>query len=332
VTDTLADGPATATPGEPDRYHVRRVLDRREVESLLAEDRGYAAYALGHLEPDLFARSEFWHASGPDGGATLLHSSAMPGRTTFVAGAPAALDALLSLHPGPIAAYLSTCAPEHLTILERTYTLSRRLPMMRMTVNAHGFVPATAVTTGAPEVRRLRGLDVGTLNGLYASDGGPTGYHAADVERSVYYGAFEGRRLVAAAGTHIVSPHAGVAMVGNVMTHPAHRGQNLATRTTGAVTAELLERGCALVALTVEPGNAPAVRAYTRLGYDPGATVLEARIRRRDWTGLGSMARRWAGRRRGRGETYAYGRGLDEPADRTDHDARTGRAVDDHDR
>ena len=49
-------------------------------------------------------------------------------------------------------------------------------------------------------------------------------------------------RLIAAAGTHVVSPQWGVAAVGNVYTHREYRGQGLAKVVTSAVTAELLQQ------------------------------------------------------------------------------------------
>jgi len=105
-----------------------------------------------------------------------------------------------------------------------------------------------------------------------------------------------------------------VAVVGNVFTHPRHRGLGLAECVTSAVTDELLnQRGCSMVTLTVNPTNTPAARAYTRLGYEPGATVIEARIRRKDALGVTSMVRRWAARRAARGgepgDEVASGRG-----------------------
>jgi RimJ/RimL family protein N-acetyltransferase len=152
------------------------------------------------------------------------------------------------------------------------------------------------------EVRRLHREDARALNMLYSSEGAPTGYSGDHIEQGVYYGAYEGGRLVSVAGTHVVAPNAGVAVVGNVFTHPQHRGGGLATRVTSAVTQELLDRrGCTLVALTVNPANIPAVRAYRRLGYEPGAPVIEARLRRRDPLGLGAALRRLVARRRAYG-------------------------------
>ncbi|MEZ4553334.1 MAG: GNAT family N-acetyltransferase [Dehalococcoidia bacterium] len=295
MTDALYGSSAEARP----RFRIRRVSDRRMLDAALSEDRSYAAYALGHLEPGLFERSRFWMAEGPGGSGVLLHAAGLLGRTTVVVGDPAAVDALVSLHPGTRSSYLATCAPEHLEGLRRTYLVLGSLEMRRMAVTAATYAPRPALRQ---DVRRLRGEDARALNLLYSTEGAPTGYTPEQVNQSVYYGAFVANRLVSVAGTHVVAPHAGVAVVGNVFTHPRHRGLGLAEYVTSAVTDELLnQRGCSLVTLTVNPANTPAVRAYTRLGYEPGLPVIEARIRRKDALGVTSMVRRWLARRAARG-------------------------------
>ena len=50
-------------------YVVQRLPDRDEIRALLAPERAYAAYALAHLEPDLFELSEWYTATGPQGRA-----------------------------------------------------------------------------------------------------------------------------------------------------------------------------------------------------------------------------------------------------------------------
>src|SRR5207244_1110433 len=75
----------------------------------------------------------------------------------------------------------------------------------------------------------------------------------------VYYGFRVGGRLVSAAGTHVISPSARLAVVGNVLTHASHRGRGFATATTGAVTAELL-RFCDQVVLNVRSDNPAALQ------------------------------------------------------------------------
>ncbi len=276
------------------RFRVRQERDPRAIESLLSDDRGYAVFALGHLEPDVVSHARFWVAEDDAGRtAMVMHASGMLGRTTIVVGDPTALSAALSLHPGPRSTYLATGAPEHLTILQSAYTVTAPLTMMRMTVTASDFKMEEG------DARLLRGLDARALNGLYATGGGPTGYRAGHIDQGVYYGAFENGRLVAVAGTHLVAPHVGVAVVGNVYTHPSYRGRGLATQVTSAVTARLFDRGCPLVALTVAPENESALHAYAQLGYRRGPAIVEAKLRRRSIFGLGPLARRWLARRNG---------------------------------
>jgi len=295
VTDTLprhASGPHAASP----EYLVRQSRDWRELERWLANDRPFSAYALGHLEWGLFEWASFWVAEGRQGTGIVMHAGAL-GATTVTVGAPAGVAAIVSLHPGARRSYLSTASPEHMPVLREAYHVRDTLSMMRMSISAATFRPVEA------SVRRLRGRDASRINALYATEGGPSHYTSDTVERAVYYGMFDGDRLVSVAGTHIVAPNQGIAIVGNVFTDAAYRGLGLATRVTSAVTHELLERGCAEVALTVDPGNTPALAAYTRLGYQPGAPVIEARLERRDLLGIGPALRR----RRARARGAAYG-------------------------
>ncbi|MGE3962110.1 MAG: GNAT family N-acetyltransferase [Dehalococcoidia bacterium] len=274
-------------------YRIARAMDARVLEARLSDDRAYSAYALGHLEPELLPLTEFWTADGPRGSATVMQSRAL-GYVTVTVGDPDGVHAILKLHPGHRAGYLSTGAPEHIAAIARTHEVGDTLSMERMSVTAFGFVDVPG------EVRRLRGHDAPRINSLYALDGAPSRYGAETIERAIYYGAMDGDRLVAVAGTHIVSPHQSIAVVGNVFTHPAYRNRGLATLVTGAVTRELLGRGCTEVVLTVAPENAPAVAAYSRLGYRRGSAVVEARLQRRDLVGLGPWWRRWQARRHGR--------------------------------
>jgi len=86
------------------------------------------------------------------------------------------------------------------------------------------------------------------------------------VINGVYYGVRNAGRLVAAAGTHVISREHRLAAVGNVMTHHDFRGRGYAKAVTSAVTQELL-RMCDDVVLNVRADNPPALAAYTALGY-----------------------------------------------------------------
>lgn len=266
-------------------YRVRRSRDRRAIDALLSEDRAYAAYALGYLEAGLFERSEFWLAEGTEGSGMVLLTDAL-GAAMVTFGDPSAVDAILSLHPGARTSYLSTATPAHVAAIERWHRLEEPLTMQRMSLTREQFRPQPGDT------ERLRGSDTHEINALYALDDRPSHYTPLQIERSIYYGAYEDGDLVSIAGTHLVSPLNGIGMVGNVLTHPRYRGRGLAKRVTSAVTADLLDRGCTLAVLTAAAENMPAIRAYDSLGYQPGAVVIEAHLRRRDVTGIGSWLRR----------------------------------------
>lgn len=279
---------------------VRESRDPDEIESAMGDDRAYCAYALAQLDPPRFVRTRFWLARCDDGASGLVVQARGNGRTMLLLGDPTAIGGALALHPGPRLAYLATAAPEHLAALAATHEATDRLAMHRMQTTADSFRPAPDAPADPDELplRRLRGIDVPALNQLYSAGGAPARYTESDIERLPYWGAFDGRRLAAVAGTHIVSAERGVGVVGNVMTHPAYRSRGLATRVTGAVTATLLAGGVRLVTLSVDPQNTRAVRAYRRLGYERAADVVEARLVRRPAAGLHAWWRRLRARRR----------------------------------
>lgn len=300
-----------APPGRrtaSDLVCVRESRDPDEIEAAMGGERAYCAYALALLDSPHFERTRFWLARRADGAGGLVVQARGNGRTMLVVGDPTAIGAALALHPGPRFAYLATAAPEHLPALAATHEAVDRLAMHRMRATADSFRPAPDAPADPDELplRRLRGLDVAALNQLYRAGGAAAHYTESDLERLPYWGAFDGRRLAAVAGTHVVSPVRGVGVVGNVMTHPAYRSRGLGTRVTGAVTATLLAGGAQLVALSVDPQNVRAVRAYRRLGYERAADVVEARLVRRPAEGLRAWWRRLRARRRagGRGEEW----------------------------
>ena len=275
-------------------YAVERLKDREAIRNLLWSERAYAAYALAQLDPGLFRLSEWYAASGPDGAGLVLHSRGGLGRALFVLGHPTAIEAALSLHPGPRFSFGSLRA-EHRRSLERFFVCTRPQTMLRMSVTNPGFKRVVG------EAVRLTGRDIAAINRLYATESGSSAYHARHIDEGVYYGVSVNNLLVSIAGTHVVSPSEGVAVVGNVFTHPLYRGQGLATIATSAVTADLIER-CPLVVLTVESENHPAVAVYHRLGYETQCTLHETPIIRREPVGALSLYRRLTAGWRGRSE------------------------------
>mgnify|MGYP001568514136 FL=1 len=275
-------------------YLVRPLREREQIRRILEGRRPYAAYALGQLEPPLFRQTNWWLSSGAANQGLMLHSRGGLGNATFAMGEAGALDALMSVHPGPRRTFLP-CEPHHLETMLRHFDLDQRQTMIRMQVTTASFRPIDG------PVRRLTGADVRSINRLYRSEGVPSFYSSRQIEDAVYFGVERDGELIAVAGTHVISQASAIAVVGNVYTHPRYRGQRFAQCTTGAVTEQLL-RFCRDIVLSVDPTNVPAVRAYERLGYTEAARLIEGAATRRDAAGVAAFARRTRARLRGRGK------------------------------
>ncbi|MFQ5880006.1 MAG: hypothetical protein ACE5IZ_07545, partial [Dehalococcoidia bacterium] len=117
-------------------YYIERLTDPAVILSLLEPKRAYAAYAICQLEPERFPYTRWYLAKGDAGEALVMHSLGSLesnlwgyGAGLFCMGDPAALDALLSLHPGP--RFVQAKAQmEHLTVLKRHFRLRSEEPVM----------------------------------------------------------------------------------------------------------------------------------------------------------------------------------------------------------
>jgi ribosomal protein S18 acetylase RimI-like enzyme len=208
----------------------------------------------------------------------------------FVMGRDDGIEAVLRDVIRPRAAYVAALT-ESLPAVQAQYRVDPGPPMVRMFVDRARFRPYPA------DVRRLLPIEIGELNRLYQL-GFASWLPSSSIAEGVYYGIRVGGRLVAAAGTHVVSPQARLAVVGNVLTHIDYRGRGYATAVTGAVTAELL-RTCDQVALNVRSDNPPALQAYRRLGYIEHVRFEERLIHRlgSPWPDLTAPLRRLFNRR-----------------------------------
>ena len=291
MTSVSRERPTAAARAE---YRITELDDPAAIRRLLEPQRPYTAYALAQLDPRMFPRNKWYRSAGPNGQALLVHSKSPLGNALFALGDATALDAVLSLHPGPRFSFGSLML-EHKAIVRKYFLMTRPQMMLRMTVESDTFRPVEA------DAQRLATSDIAAVNRLYSMEGGPTAYRTEHLNDAVYYGIYEGRDLISIAGTHVVSGAERIAVVGNVFTHPRHRGQGLAKATTGAVTRYLLA-DCDFVALTVEEENAAAVAVYRSLGYETKCKLHETPVVRKEPIGVVSFVRRAIAGWRGRGE------------------------------
>lgn len=253
------------------------LTDKSQILAYLETDRLYAAYAIGDLEPGMFEQSVWAGAEEADRmqALALLFRGLEP-PPLFLMGETDGLRAILENVLCPEWVYV-TCREEHLSMTRDFYAWGETapIPMWRMALRPARFRPV-----GNDSVR-LTSAHSDQLAELYALGGG-LAFGPAQVKHGVFCGIFASDRLVAAAGTHLVSPTYSVAAVGNVFTHPDYRGRGYGTAVTGAVVAELLRQGIRDVVLNVGQDNAVAVHIYERLGFERYCPFFEgpASVRR----------------------------------------------------
>jgi RimJ/RimL family protein N-acetyltransferase len=260
--------------------------DRSMLRAFLETDRLYSAYALCDLDDREFLRTR-WGVASVAGRpiAVVLQYAGYAPQPIFVMGENPGIAAVLSTIIKPRAAYVAA-KKEHLAALAGNYRVEAGPAMLRMWVDSAHFRPFPA------DVQRLLPVEIGELNRLYQL-GFASWLPASAITDGLYYGIRVGGRLVSAAGTHVISRAAKLAVVGNVMTHADFRGRGYATAVTGAVTADLL-KFCDQVVLNVRADNPPALAAYRRLGYQVSMTFEERLIHRTEppWSGWSGTFRR----------------------------------------
>jgi ribosomal protein S18 acetylase RimI-like enzyme len=252
---------ASVAISRPDASVTAAVIsDRALLRSFLERDRLYAAYAICDLDDREFGRTR-WGAAWSGGSIVALameYAGATP-QPVFAMGREDGIAAILRDVIRPRLAFIAAL-PSAVQAIGAVYRLDPGPQMVRMWVDRSRFMRADDLG-----IERLSPSDAPELNRLYQLGFGAwLPPHA--IGEGVYYGLRVHGRLVAAAGTHVVSPAVRLAVVGNVLTQGDFRGRGYATAVTGAVTAELL-RSCDHVVLNVRADNPPAISAYRHLGY-----------------------------------------------------------------
>jgi GNAT superfamily N-acetyltransferase len=250
--------------------------DRERALEFLLRDRTWSAYPIGYLDPASGIEVDLQAAVGEGGLEGLVVFAHLPNLLNiFATGTPAAVSQVLADMPRLPASGVFSAQAEVLDSMERHLQVTTAYRMRRMRLRRPELRPRQE---GAPvrlsvdhleQVRRLYGLwtDSHQLPGQLST--------------GVYYGVFDRLDLIAAAGTHALSPQHGVGAIGNVLTHAAYRGRGYASATTTAVALELFDRGCAEVVLNVRLGNDIASETYRKLGFSDHCTFIEGVFHRR---------------------------------------------------
>jgi len=249
---------------------LRSVHDRAELAALLRKDSALHAYELGDLD-DFFWPYTTWYRHD-DAVALLYHGQETPTLLAFADPEPLA-DLLRALTPLLPRVFYSHLSPGAEAALRPAFARDPHTggPHLKMVLDRL----AGDVT---PEGDVLTVADRDELERLYAEAYPGNWFDPRMLETGQYVGVRRAGRIVAVAGVHVWSPEYRVSAIGNVTTHPDHRGHGLAGRVTAAL-CHLLRRTTDVISLNVRADNAAAIAVYERLGFVPTAGYDEATYR-----------------------------------------------------
>ena len=264
---------------QPDLLH-----DRDEIARFLRSNAPLHLYALGDLD-DFFWPYTTWYGLREGGEIrqiVLLYRGGGLPVLLALAEEPAGqiadlLRALLPRLPQRFYAHLS---PGLGRPLESAYHLEPRGIHLKMILSDPGRLEGVDTA----EVEEVRPADRPALEELYRLAYPGNWFDPRMLETGLYRGIRRQGRWVSVAGVHVYSARYGVAALGNVATHPAFRGQGLATKVCADLCRTLL-RTVRWVGLNVGADNAPARACYERLGFTVVVPYEEAMLSRRSSRG-----------------------------------------------
>jgi GNAT superfamily N-acetyltransferase len=245
---------------------------REDAIEFLRRDHAWSAYPLSYLDP----------LGTMDGPQVDLWASEREGRLTglvalvqlpklvslFASGESEGLAQVAAEVTLPTSGVFS-CKAEALRGLEASIQVTTAYQMTRMRVGGASFRPRLQAQAQRLDVSHLEAVK--RIYGMWTD----VNQLPSQLSAGIYYGVWEGRELVAIAGTHCASSRHGVGAIGNVLTQGAYRGRGLASTTTSAVAAELFRQGCRDVVLNVRNGNDAARATYLKLGFHEHCQFVE---------------------------------------------------------
>lgn len=240
--------------------------DSHQIRTILQQDPIWSVYALADLQPPFAQWSRWYVGEGENGsGVVLLYSGLEPPILMSVGQVDAVERALAQTHL-PDEVFISA-REEHFPLLQKLYDFGDHVePMMRMVLDEEQQVELSALST----LRRLARADSDQVRQLYANGGPftPGFFDPYMLDDGVFFGVMEeSGEFLAVGGTHILNRHDQSAAIGNMYTHPQHRGKGYASAILSAIVTVLRAEGMKSLVLNVDRRNAGARRIYERHGF-----------------------------------------------------------------
>jgi predicted GNAT family acetyltransferase len=250
--------------------------DRERLAAFFLRDPASHAYELGDLDDFEWPYTRWFGWQVDDHVVQVALLYAQPETPVLLALAPPveAMRALLADIVASLPAELDVhTTASVLPTLEGRYEIVAAAAHLKLALSRHDLVADHAVP-----VDRLSCDALTEIKRFYGNAYPSTWFAPRMLATDRYVGVRQQGQLVCVAGVHVWSPTRSVAVLGNVATLPELRGRGLARSVCAALCQLLLADGIKTIALNVRADNLAAIRSYEKLGFEPVAEYVEARL------------------------------------------------------
>jgi GNAT superfamily N-acetyltransferase len=259
-------------------FELSETRNKAQLRALLASDPVAAGYLLGDLVAPFFEQCR-WLVAGYRGrleGVLLIYTGlSVPALLSY--GAPDAISAIFE-HFAP--ELPDTCYAkfplEHAELFPQYFQLEYLDRLWVMGIRA-AEVSSPAHSLDATQLSKRS--PIAPILELYEDYPGNY-FEPSQLDSGLYFGTYTDGRLVAIAGTHVLAPAEGVAVLGNIVTSAGERRSGFATACSVRLVQALAAMGCSTVALQVAADNAGAIACYRNLGFRFREVVWQTRATR----------------------------------------------------
>ena len=239
--------------------------DKETIAAFLRRNVYLHIYSLGDLD-DFFWPYTIWYAAGQNGEiraiALLYTGLPIPNLLALsddLASMRALIESVRHLLPRRFYSHLS---PGLEAALRPQFQLESHGRYYKMALQE----PARLGEVDVSATTRLTAADLAAIKQLYQVSYPGNWFDPRMLETKQYFGLKQNGALLSIAGIHVYSEAYRVAALGNITTHPDHRGRGFGCAVTARLCRSLLET-VDHIGLNVNADNYQAVALYEKLGF-----------------------------------------------------------------
>ena len=247
--------------------------DKNRIYEYLKQDSNLHIYEIGDLDDFFFEHTSWWALIDKNkicSLALLYQSPELPTLLLLNTNVQLSQELIQNLLPKLPHRFYSHLSPDLESAFPKNFVLDHHGLHLKMVLKRRDLL----INVDAQGVVKLDDSNLDDILELYEISYPGNWFDRRMLDTGMYYGLYFDNDLVSIAGIHVYSPQYKVASLGNITTHPDHRGKGNASKVTTALCLSLLKK-VNVIGLNVSAQNTAAISCYRKLGFEKYSTYNE---------------------------------------------------------